>query len=215
MHVCLYLYVYENGNAVSFDSNPTVDIVDVNGNYVLPYTGLSTCLVTKGVYKVDINGLTSSSIPCLYYDIWKGLSVNGVPIDDAENEFVLLKKNGNYKIGTLTNSPNIYGFSFNGIKQNEKIIKGEKRKVVVKFRSINVSKTELFSDVFFRMFIKEGRTNVIIHDWTQLDVTNENSFTLNTENYIPREYFIELKGKTHTEEIFYKNYINFEIISEK
>jgi hypothetical protein len=65
------------------------------------------------------------------------------------------------------------------------------------------------------MFIKEGRTNVIVHDWTQLDVTNENSFTLFTENYIPREYWIELKGKTHTEEIFYDDYIKFEIVSEK
>jgi hypothetical protein len=86
---------------------------------------------------------------------------------------------------------------------------------VVKFRSINQPKTELFDEVYYRMFIKEGRTNVIVHDWTQLDVTNENSFTLDTENYIPREYWVELKGKTHTEEIFYDDHIKFEIVSEK
>jgi hypothetical protein len=65
------------------------------------------------------------------------------------------------------------------------------------------------------MFIKEGRTDVIVHDWTKLDTTNENSFTLDTSIYVPREYFIELKGKTHTEEIYYDEHIKFEILSEK
>ena len=73
----------------------------------------------------------------------------------------------------------------------------------------------LFDDVYYRMFIKEGRTDVIIHDWTKLDTTNENSFTLDTSIYVPREYFIELKGKTHTEEIYYDEHIKFEILSEK
>jgi hypothetical protein len=65
------------------------------------------------------------------------------------------------------------------------------------------------------MYIKEGRTDVVIHDWTQLDVTNENSFVFDTSYMIPREYLIEIKGKTHTEEIFYNESIKFEIVSEK
>jgi hypothetical protein len=65
------------------------------------------------------------------------------------------------------------------------------------------------------MYIKEGRTEVIVHDWTQLDVTNENSFTFDTSYMIPREYIIEIKAKTHTEEIFYNDEIKFEIVSEK
>jgi hypothetical protein len=59
------------------------------------------------------------------------------------------------------------------------------------------------------MFIKEGKTNVIIHDWTQIDNTNENSFTFDTSIYIPREYYIEVKAKTHTEEIFYNENLRF------
>ena len=86
---------------------------------------------------------------------------------------------------------------------------------MVSFKSIDNPKTVLFDEVYFRMFIKEGLTDVIIHDWTLTDTTNENSFTLDTSIYIPREYFIEIKGKTHTEEIFYKEHIKFEILSEK
>ena len=52
--------------------------------------------------------------------------------------------------------------------------------------------------------------------WSHLmDKTNENSFYFDTNNYIPREYHLEIKAKTHTEEINYKDSIKFEILSEK
>jgi hypothetical protein len=108
-----------------------------------------------------------------------------------------------------------YSVQFFGIKLNEKIKRGENRKIVVSFRSLDVPKTQLFEEVFYRVYIKEGRTNVNVFDWTQLDVTNENSFYLNTDIMIPREYYLEIKGKTHTEEIYYNDQIKFEIISEK
>ena len=94
-------------------------------------------------------------------------------------------------------------------------VKKLKRKIVVSFKSINQPKTQLFDEVYYRIFITEGKTNVIVHDWTQLDTTNENSFVLDTGIYVPREYYIELKGKTHSEEIFYEDYIKFEILSER
>jgi hypothetical protein len=85
----------------------------------------------------------------------------------------------------------------------------------VNIKSIDSPSTKIFDEVYYRVFIKEGRTDVIVHEWTQLDVTNENSFVLDTSYLIPREYFIEIKAKTHTEEIFYNDYIKFEILSEK
>lgn len=48
-----------------------------------------------------------------------------------------------------------------------------------------------------------------------MDVTNENSFVLDTSILIPREYYIEVKGVKHNEEIFYPEVIKFEIVSEK
>ena len=65
------------------------------------------------------------------------------------------------------------------------------------------------------IFIKEGRTQVEIFDWTKLDKTNENSFIIDTTFMIPREYHLQIKANTHTEEIFYKDTLNFEIVSEK
>ena len=110
---------------------------------------------------------------------------------------------------------NKYVVQYKGIKQNEKIKSGETRKVSVNFRTITKSTNVLFDEVFYRIYIKEGHANVNVFDWTYLDVTNENSFMLDTSILIPREYYLEIKGVKHNEEIFYPNEIKFEIVSEK
>jgi hypothetical protein len=212
----LYLYVTKGTNFYDLDNVPTVDILDSNNNQIIGLSNLTTTKIKKGVYKVTF-GL--DGVLCdgkrFFFDKWKGLVLDGISISDVKQKFIPKPYTSLYTVGENQTELERYSIQFSGVKLNEKIIKGEKRKIVVKFRSINQPKTELFDEVYFRMFIKEGRTNVIVHDWTQLDVTNENSFTLNTENYVPREYWVELKGKTHTEEIFYGDYIKFEIVSEK
>lgn len=212
----LYLYVTKGTNFYDLDTLPTVDILDSNNVPIVGLSDLITIKIKKGVYKVTF-GL--DGVICdgkrFFFDKWKGLSLDGVTINDIKQKFIPKPYSSLYTVGENQTELERYAIQFSGIKLNEKIIKGEKRKIVVKFRSINQPKTQLFDEVYFRLFIKEGRTNVIVHDWTQLDVTNENSFFLYTENYVPREYWMELKGKTHTEEIFYDDYIKFEIISEK
>lgn len=212
----LYLHVTKGTNYYDLDELPTVDVLETNGTEIMGLTGITTTKIRKGVYKV-IFGL--DGVLCdgkrFYYDKWRNLILDGVQIADVRQKFIPKPYTSLYSIGENQSELERYVIQFFGIKQNEKIIRGENRKVVVTFKSINISKPVLFDEVFYRMYIKEGRTNVIIHDWTQIDVTNENSFILNTSVYIPREYFIEIKGKTHTEEIFYNNEIKFEIISEK
>lgn len=212
----LYLYVTKGGNFYDLDSLPTVDITDGTNQ---PIFGLDELLVTKvkkGVYKVAFGiPINLCDGKKFYYDNWHNLSIDDVAIPDVIQKFVPKPYTSQYTIGANQTELERYKIQFFGIKQNEKIKRGEKRKIVVSFKSINDSKTVLFNKVYYRMYIKEGRTNVTVHDWTQVDMSNENSFTLDTSIYIPREYFIEIKGKTHNEEIFYNNEIQFEIISEK
>ena len=212
----LYLYITKGTNFYDLDENPTVDILDSTNTEIVGLTGLTTTKVRKGVYKV-IFGL--DGVICdgkrFYFDKWRNLNIDGVSLSDVTQRFVPKPYTSLYSIGENPKELERYVIQFFGIKQNEKIIRGENRKVVVTFKSINISKPVLFDEVYYRMYIKEGRTNVIVHDWAQIDTTNENSFTLDTSIYIPREYFIEIKGKTHSEEIFYENEIKFEILSEK
>ena len=212
----LYLYVTKGGNFYDLDSLPTVDITDGTNQPIFGLDELIVYKVRKGVYKVAFGiPINLCDGKKFYYDNWHNLSIDNVAIPDVIQKFVPKPYTSQYTIGANQTELERYKIQFFGVKQNEKIKRGEKRKIVVSFKSINDSKTVLFNEVYYRMYIKEGRTNVTIHDWTQIDMTNENSFTLDTSIYIPREYFIEIKGKTHNEEIFYNNEIQFEIISEK
>ena len=212
----LYLYVTKGTNFYDLDNNPTVDITDQSGAILGGLTGLTTTKIRKGVYQVSF-GLSGNLCDGkrFYYDKWKNLSLDGVSIANVTQKFVPKPYTSLFTVGENVKDLERYSVQFFGIKLNEKIKRGENRKIVVSFRSLDVPKTQLFEEVFYRVYIKEGRTNVNVFDWTQLDVTNENSFYLNTDIMIPREYYLEIKGKTHTEEIYYNDQIKFEIISEK
>jgi hypothetical protein len=214
----LYLYVYENGNPILLDNNPTVDILDNAGEPLPEFTGLTTCLVTKGVYKVVISGLTGTTIPCLYYDVWKDLSVNNVNLDNQENEFVLLKKNGNITIGTTTENPKLYGFTFGGIKQNEKVLNTDIRKVNVTLKRAYTSNQVLDSvEVYYRIYVREGaNTEVQVQDWTRINKTTDSYyFIFDTTDKIPNEYFVDIKVVSDKNTNTYKRELQFQIVNKK
>jgi len=212
----LYLYVTKGTNFYDLDTLPTVDILDSTNTIISGLSNLTSTKIRKGVYKITF-GL--DGVLCdgrrFFFDKWKGLTLDGINISDVTQKFIPKPYTSLYTVGQNQTDLDRYVIQFFGIKQNEKVKRGEKRKIVVTFRSINNPVNSLFDEVYYRLFIKEGRTDVIVHDWTQIDVTNENSFTLDTSIYIPREYYMEIKGKTHNEEIFYNEHIKFEILSEK
>ena len=214
MNQNLYLYVTKGSNYYNLDSNPTVDIMDSNGNVLT--SNLSTTLVKKGVYKVICSIYDSCNGKKFFYDKWKNLIIDGTSVSDVTQKFIPKSYTAGYTIGENQIDSNRYSFQFYGVKLSEKIKRGDIRKITISIKSINETKTILLDELYYRMYILEGRTQVNVHDWTLIDKTNnENSFHFDTSMYIPREYFIELKGKTHTEEIHYKEPIKFEIVSEK
>lgn len=214
----LYLYITKGTNFYDLDELPTVDILDNTNTPILGLSDITTTKIKKGVYQVTF-GIDGDLFTCdgkrFFYDNWTNLSIDGASLSDVKQKFIPKPFSSKYTIGENQTELNRYSIQYFGINQNEKVKRGELRKIVVSFRSINSPKTVLFDEVYYRMFIKEGRVDVMVHDWTQIDKTNENSFMLDTSYLIPREYFLEIKGKTHSEEIFYNNYIKFEILSEK
>ena len=213
----LYLYVTKGTNFYNLDSTPTVDILDSNGSVITGLSGLTTTLIRKGVYKVTFTITTPECDGKKFFtDHWKGLILDGNTISGGvRQKFIPKPYTAGFTIGENQTELQRYAIQFFGIKQNEKIVSGEIRKVVVTFKSIDVPKTVLLDEVYYRIYIEEGTTQVMVHDWTLLDKTNENSFQLDSSYLIPRQYFLQIKGKTHTEEIYYKESINFEIVSEK
>lgn len=212
----LYLYVTKGSNFYNLDSTPLVNIYDSTNTIISGLSGLTTTQIKKGVYEVTfgITGMTCDGKK-FFYDKWTDISIDGLELPDVTQKFIPKPYTSAYSIGTNPTETTKYKIQFYGIKQNEKIVRGELKKIVIYFKSINNLVNTLFDNVYYRMFIKEGHTNVIVHDWTLLDKTNENSFFLDTSYLIPREYYIEIKGKSFGEEIFYPEHIKFEIVSEK
>jgi hypothetical protein len=213
----LYLYSFKYGNPQQLDSNPTVDILDSNGDPVDGFTGLTTCEIGKGIYEVTISGLTASTVPCVFYDTWKGISVDGVSLDNVENQFVIQKLSDLYQIGMGDNEPSIYGFDFYGIKQDEKILNTDIRKVNVILKKAYTTKEVLTHvNAEYRIYVREGTTEVQIQDWTLVNRTASGYyFMFDTRDKIPNEYFVDIKVTTDKEVNTYKRELKFQIVNKK
>ena len=212
----LFLYVTEGTNFINLDQNPTVDILNSIGGTIVGLTDLSTTLVKKGVYKVNfgLSGVTCNG-KIFLYDNWKNITINGITLDNIKQKFIPKPLSSRYKIGENPTETQRYSIQYYGIRQSEQVKSGEFRKIVITLKSINYPIPQVFDEVFYKIYVKEGLTQVIVYDWTLMDSSNENSFFLDTSIFIPREYFLEIKAKVNGEEIHYNDPLKFEILSEK
>jgi hypothetical protein len=214
----LYLYVYQNGDLVNLDSDPVVRIEDRTGVAVSGMTSLSTCLKTKGVYEVVVpNGFQMSPTPCQYYDIWSGLTINGQCIPNVKNQFTLQEYSAGIQIGSLSKEPQIFGFDFYGIKQDEQILATDIRKVGVTIKKAYTGQQLLVNvSAFYRVFVMEGTTEVQVQDWTPINRTpNEYYFIFDMRDKIPNQYFVDIQVNTSGEKDTYKKQLTFSVVNTK
>jgi hypothetical protein len=213
----LYLYAFANGDYINLDYPPYVDILDPNGDPIHGFTGLTTCLRTKGVYEVSIPPITGYSTPCQFTDLWYDLEKDGNSLPNVENNFILQGSSAYFTIGSQSKDPILYGFDFSGIKQNEKILNTDIRKVMVTIKKAYTSQYVLQNvDAFYRVFVKEGTTEVQVQDWTPINRTpNEYYFIFDTRDKIPNQYYIDIQVNTSGEKDTYKKQLMFQIVNKK
>jgi hypothetical protein len=213
----LYLYLFENGNPINLDELPVVDILDSSGNPIQGLVGLPTCLRTKGVYEVSIPPITQGKVPCTFYDKWTNLKLNGSNISNITNEFVLKSFTSTYQIGSESTSQKQYGFDYYGIKQDEKIFNTDVKKVgVIIKQAFSTNKLINNVEAYYRIYVKEGQTEVQVQDWIKLNRTpNEYYFIFDTRDKIPNEYFIDMKVVSSGEVNTFKREIKFQVVNYK
>ena len=214
----LYLYVYQNGDFVNLNSNPSVRIQDRNGVAVSGMTSLTTCLRSKGIYEVIVpNGFSGSPTPCQYYDIWSGLTINGQSVPNVTNQFTLQQYSAGIQIGTVSKEPQKFGFDFYGILQNEQILSSDVRKVGVTIKKAYTGQQVLLDvSSFYRVYVKEGTTEVQVQDWTPINRTpNEYYFIFDMRDKIPNQYFVDIQVNTSGEKDTYKKQLTFSIVNRK
>ena len=214
----LYLYVYQNGDYVNLDADPVVRIEDRNGDAVAGMATLSTCLRTKGIYEVIVpNGFSGSPTPCQYYDIWSGLTINGQPLPNVTNQFTLQQYSAGIHIGSTSKEPDIYGFDFYGILQDEKILNSDIRKVGVTIKKAYTGQVLLQNiSALYRVYVREGTTEVLVQDWTEINRTpNEYYFMFDMRDKIPNQYYVDIQVNTSGQKDTYKKQLTFNIVNKK
>ena len=69
---------------------------------------------------------------------------------------------------------------------------------------------------FYRVYVKEGQTEVQVQDWTAINRTpNEYYFMFDTRDKLPNEYYVDIKVNTSGEVDIYKKQIKFQIVNKK
>jgi hypothetical protein len=213
----LYLYVNIGGKMQNLDTAPTVSIFDSNGDPLTGMTDLPSCQRTLGVYEVSLPEFVGYFTPCTFTDKWSNVYYNGIKLPGIENEFILQPFNKKFKIGSLSVDPQIYGFDFYGIKQDEKILNTDIRKVGVVIKKAYTTNTLLpYVDASYRIYVREGTTEVQVQDWTTINRTpNEYYFIFDTRDKIPNEYYIDIKVESSGQIDTYKKQIKFQIVNKK
>jgi hypothetical protein len=213
----LYLYIYQNGDFVNLDNNPTVRIEDRNGDAVTGMATLTTCLKTKGVYEVVVPNGFMGATPCQYYDVWSGLTINGQSIPNITNQFVLQDYSAGIQIGSISKEPQKFGFDFYGILQNEQILNSDIRKVGVTIKKAYTAQQMLLDvSASYRVYVKEGTTEVQVQDWTPINRTpNEYYFMFDMRDKLPNQYYVDIQVNTSGERDTYKKQLTFNIVNKK
>jgi len=213
----LFLFAYVDGDLVTLDETPIVNILDPNGDPIPSLSGLTTCQRTKGVYEVSIPSMSGYSTPCQFTDVWTNIIYNGIELPSIENEFTLRPYKNRIMIGSESKEPEIFGFDFYGIKQDEKILNTDIRKVGVSIKKAYTTKQLLQNiNAFYRVYVREGNTEVQVQDWTKINRTpNEYYFIFDTRDKIPNEYYIDIKVNTSGITDTYKRTIKFLIVNKK
>ena len=209
----LYLYSYIGGIPTSLDNLPIVTLENNQGNVVGTYTG---CQITQGVYQITTTAMTATT-PCMFTDTWSNLSYNGVSLPNVVNDLTVLPYQGYFTLGTQSRDPELFGFDFYGIKQDEKILNTDVRKVGVVIKKAYTSNQVLTPvTAYYRIYVKEGTTEVQVQDWTQINrASNEYYFIFDTKDKIPNEYNVDIKVLTSGEVDTYKKTLTFQIVNKK
>jgi hypothetical protein len=152
----------------------------------------------------------------LFNDVWTNLSINGIGKPNASLEFEV-KCDEYYSIGTAEYLPKEYGLSFNGLKRDEVVRKGERRKVVVSVREPYVYEVPVLTEfVQYKIYVKEGPLNeILVQDWTDVNRSaNMNYFVLDSSWLLPNKYYLDIRVSSNQEIREYKEITQFFVRQE-
>lgn len=204
----LYLYCNIGGYLTNLDELPTCTIEGAQ----MPVKQAS-----EGVYYIDLLLSSKDYEPnTMLYDVWGNIKYNGVVLDDVELDFVTKTDKGYFNIGNNVETYKNFEPLLCGIKYDEKILRGDKRKIsVISKNEYSRNKASLVDNLKYRLYVKDGEREITVINFHNVNRTlNENYFIIDTSMLIPNRYYIDVKYDYKLEEIQHCNVLSFEIISD-
>lgn len=206
----LYFYASVGGNPVNLDETPTCTIDGLE---------MAVKQATKGVYYCEVN-LSSKDYDddTMLYDIWGNIIYNGKQFDDVELPFVTKQSSSYFSFGLSNNNdlnktidcvPSLYG-----INDCEQIKQGDIRKINVDCKiPYSSDKKTAVDGLYYRVYIKEGENQIDVIDWLPIERGyNENFFYLNTNDFVPFRYYVDVKIHQGNEIKILNELLEFDII---
>lgn len=212
----LYLYANAGGNAKNI-SISGVTILDYEGNVVDIITGSSVQEIKKGVYKLTYS-VDSDEYPdqVIFNDVWS-IVVDGKN-KEISQDFYLINgdKYLNFDLSNRVDFDN-YFFNIVGIGDTERIIAGDKRRIIIDVRELYPNQdNNLPLNLEYRIFLKQDVDHEIdVIPFTSVDRTIVGyEFVLDTSWLIPQDYFLEVKISNN--EVFNtKKPVKFTVVSRE
>ena len=212
----LYFYTNLGSEPTNLDNKPTVIINDSNNSIISAYTSNDVKQSDKGVYYIELFIPITNTQCGLFTDIWSDIVIDGNLRPDVTLEFEVKDDTEYYNFGDNESLPIEYMVNLSGIMRDEKIKRGDKRKVFVNARlPYTVNESSVIDGLQYRLWVKEGNTEVNVIDWSDVNRTYlRNYFILDTSWMIPNEYFIDIKLKSNQLVKTYTNSLKFNIINQ-
>jgi hypothetical protein len=212
----LYLYTNLGGEPTNLDSIPSVNIYDGSGNLFSAITSVDVVQEDKGVYCVELFVPVGESDCTIFTDVWTGITINGVNRPDVTLQFEIKDDTEYYNFGDSESLPVEYAVNLSGIRRDEKIKRGDRRKVLVNARiPYTVNESSTIDGLQYRLWIKEGTSEVNVIDWTDINRAYlKNYFVLDTSWMIPNEYHIDIKLTSNLLVKTYTNTLKFNIVNQ-
>lgn len=227
----LYLYTSAGGELV----NATFSGVNILDDDEKVYQTIPPSGITQqscGVYYVDVNIPSSGYCGNLMFnDIWEDVTIDGNNLGNSEQEFILQEESDYYSVGStkgaatmglsVDNSTNLtiydYDFRVSGVRHQEKIKRGDTRRINVQARiPLTYDSVGILDGIKYRIYIREGNTQIDYIDWTEVSRAYDgNFFIMDTSWFIPNDYYLEVKLTSGNEIRTYDEVIKFTVVSEK
>jgi hypothetical protein len=212
----LYLYSNLGGEPTNLDNNPSVKIYDEDGVLFSSVTTAQTVHVTTGIYYAEIFVPITQEDGVLFTDTWSDINIDTISRPDVDLEFEIKDDTDYYKIGDNESLPIEYALSLSGVKRDEKIKRGDKRKVFVSARiPFTINQSEVIDGLQYRLWVREGNTQVNVIEWQDVNRAYlKNYFIVDTSWMIPNEYHIDIKLTSNMQVKTLTDAIKFNIVNQ-